>query len=49
MCKASLVLTHKEGIALSVDAQHGKPYDGHTLQSRLDQAEKLTGKAIMVC
>lgn len=45
-CKASLVLTHKEGIALSVNAHHGKPYDGHTLQECLEQAEKLTGKKI---
>lgn len=45
-CKASLVLTHKEGIALCVNAHHGKPYDGHTLQACLEQAEKLTGKTI---
>ena len=24
----------------------GKPYDGHTLQNCLDQAEKLTGKVV---
>ena len=45
-CKASLVLTHKEGIALCVNAHHGKPYDGHTLKSCLEQAEKMTGKPV---
>lgn len=45
-CKASLVITHKEGIALCVNAHHGKPYDGHTLQACLDQAQEVTGKAI---
>ena len=45
-CKASLVLTHKEGIALCVNAHHGKPYDGHTLKACLDQAEKMTGKSV---
>jgi IS5 family transposase len=41
-CKASLVLTHKEGLALDVKAIHGNPYDGHTLQKVLNQAEANT-------
>ena len=45
-CKASIVLTHKEGLALSVSAEHGRPYDGHTLKASLKLAEELTGRAI---
>lgn len=41
-CKASLVLTHKEGLALDVKAIHGNPYDGHTLQGVLKKAETNT-------
>lgn len=42
-CKASLVTTHKQGLALSLQALHGNPYDGHTLKSSLDHAEKMSG------
>lgn len=38
-CKASIVVTHKEGLALDVKAIHGNPYDGHTLQEALNKAE----------
>lgn len=42
-CKVSLVITHKEGLALSAQALHGNPYDGHTLKGALTQAEQLSG------
>lgn len=42
-CKASIVLTHKEGLALSVQALTGNPYDGHTLQDAIGHAEKISG------
>lgn len=45
-CKTSIVITHKEGLALAVSAEHGRPYDGHTLKSSLETAQQLTGKAI---
>lgn len=45
-CKTSIVITHKEGLALSVQALHGNPYDGHTLQKALEDAEKNTNKVI---
>lgn len=45
-CKASVVLTHKEGLALSVQAIHGNPYDGHTLKQSLEHAEKISGGRI---
>jgi len=45
-CKASIVLTHKEGLALSVQALHGNPYDGHTLKQALEHAEKISSRSI---
>lgn len=41
-CKTSIVLTHKEGLALDVKAIHGNPYDGHTLKKALDEAQANT-------
>jgi transposase, IS5 family len=45
-CKASIVITHKEGLALDVRAIHGNPYDGHTLKEALKKAESNSGKEI---
>jgi IS5 family transposase len=42
-CKVSLVISHKEGLALSVRALHGNPYDGHTLKEVLKDSEKNSG------
>ena len=39
-CKASVVVTHKEGLALGLKALHGNPYDGHTLSEVLKEAEE---------
>lgn len=38
-CKASFVVTHREGFVIGAQALHGNPYDGHTLQQALAQAE----------
>jgi transposase, IS5 family len=45
-CKVSLVITHKEGLALSAQAIHGNPYDGHTLDKVLKDSERLSGRTI---
>lgn len=45
-CKASIVLTHKEGFVLGLEAFHGNPYDGHTLETALKNAEKTSNKPI---
>ena len=39
-CKVSLVVTHKEGLALCAQALHGNPYDGHTLKTALIESKK---------
>ncbi|MGZ6540172.1 MAG: hypothetical protein ACXVEB_17485 [Bacteroidia bacterium] len=38
-CKVSLVVTHKDGLALSLQGLHGNPYDGHTLKFALQDAQ----------
>ena len=40
--KVSLLVTHKQGLALSSRALKGNPYDGHTLKESLEHAEGLT-------
>jgi IS5 family transposase len=42
-CKVSLVITHKEGLALSTQALQGNPYDGHTLEKVLKDSERVSG------
>ena len=46
-CKVSLVISHKDGLALSVQALHGNPYDGHTLKEVLKNSKKLSGVDIV--
>ena len=41
-CKVSLVITHKQGLALSSQALPEAYFDGHTLRSSLENAEKLS-------
>jgi len=45
-CKASIVLTHKEGFILGSEALEGNPFDGHTLKQVIENAEKTSKKTI---
>lgn len=45
-CKVSLVLTHKQGLALSSQALPENQYDGHTLSRSLKKAEALAQTVI---
>lgn len=45
-CKASIVLTHKEGFVLGSEALEGNPFDGHTLKQVIENAEKISSKPI---
>jgi IS5 family transposase len=45
-CKVSFVTTSKSNWIIGVQALHGNPYDGHTLQGALEQAERITEKKI---
>jgi len=41
--KVSVAVTAKEGVVVGMRSMPGSPYDGHTLQSQLEQVEILTG------
>jgi len=45
-CKVSLVLTHKQGLALSSKALAENQYDGHVLNSSLKRAEAIAQTSI---
>lgn len=45
-CKASIVLTHKEGFILGAEALSGNPYDGHTLKQVIEKAESISNRPI---
>jgi len=42
-CKVSVVATSKECFIMGMKAYHGNPYDGHTLDDAVLQAESITG------
>ena len=44
--KTSLLVTHKEGFMMSIQALNGNPYDGHTLAEALSSAERITGHKV---
>jgi len=46
-CKVSLVVTHKQGLALSSMALPENEFDGHTLNKSLRKAEELSGTNIL--
>lgn len=41
-CKVSLATSSKDNWILGIQAHHGNPYDGHTLNAALKQVERLT-------
>ncbi len=42
-CKVSVTATSKECFIMGMKAYHGNPYDGHTLDDAILQAESITG------
>jgi IS5 family transposase len=45
-CKVSLVTTSRSNWIIGAQALSGNPYDGHTLEGALEQAERITGRKI---
>jgi IS5 family transposase len=45
-CKVGIAATNREDLFLAARAFAGNPYDGHTLQATIDQAEVMSGIAI---
>ena len=41
--KVAIAATNREGLFLAAKAFAGNPYDGHTLQATIDQAQAMTG------
>lgn len=44
--KASIAVTHKEGLVVGMRTMPGNPYDGHTLAEAIEQSEILTDSRI---
>jgi len=42
-CKVSMVSTSRNNWIVGINALHGNPYDGHTLQTALKQAKRIMG------
>ena len=42
-CKVAMVSTSKDNWVVGMDAVHGNPYDGHTLEGSLRQTKRITG------
>lgn len=43
-CKVSIMTTNRSNWVVGVKALHGRPYDGHTIPTVLEQARKIIGK-----
>ncbi|MFZ4405269.1 MAG: IS5 family transposase [Pseudobdellovibrionaceae bacterium] len=43
-CKVSIMTTNKSNWVVGSKAIHGNPFDGHTVDTALNQAEKIIGK-----
>jgi transposase, IS5 family len=41
--KVAVTMTRRKGFVLDCSAIHGNPYDGHTLEQSLENAEKIVG------
>ena len=44
--KVAIVSTSKKGLILGMLAHHGNPYDGHTLQASMEQAERVSAQEL---
>jgi len=42
-CKVSVASTSRDNWIVGVQALHGNPYDGHTLENALEQVQRITG------
>ncbi|BCO09285.1 IS5 family transposase [Desulfolithobacter dissulfuricans] len=47
--KVSVAVTNRDNFVVGMLAEHGNPYDGHTLAKALEQVQELTGKVVRRC
>ena len=45
-CKVSVALTNEKNWIVGVQALHGNPYDGHTLDGAIKQVERITDRQV---
>lgn len=45
-CKVSVATTNQSNWVVGVQALHGNPFDGHTLDGAIKQVERITGKTV---
>lgn len=44
--KVSVAVTNRDNFVVGMFAEHGNPYDGHTLSLALEQVKRITGQSI---
>lgn len=47
--KVSVATTNRDNFVVGMLAEHGNPYDGHTLSRAIEQVKQITGKAVNRC
>jgi IS5 family transposase len=47
--KVSVATTNRDNFVVGMFAEHGNPYDGHTLPKALEQVKQITGQAVKRC
>lgn len=47
--KVSVAITNRDNFVVGMFAEHGNPYDGHTLPKALEQVKQITGQAVKRC
>lgn len=47
--KVSVATTNRDNFVVGMFAEHGNPYDGHTLPKALEQIKQITGQAVKRC
>ena len=47
--KVSVATTNRDNFVVGMFAEHGNPYDGHTLSKALQQVKEITGKVVERC
>ena len=44
--KVSVVTTNRDNFVVGMFAEHGNPYDGHTLAKAIEQVQQVTGRIV---
>ena len=47
--KVSVATTNRDNFVVGMFAEHGNPYDGHTLAKAIEQVQRVTGQVVQRC